>query len=106
MEGMKRAMKIGLGIVLFLLLAGGLLLLAIRTNGPAVLNGIDRLIWKLWQGYGMYAMIVGIPLLLFVLFLVLSVCFNPEAWESRGKRKKRLQKRHKAFLAEGESKQD
>ena len=40
---MKRAMKIGLGIVLFLLLAGGLLLLAIRTNGPAVLNGIDRL---------------------------------------------------------------
>ena len=40
---MKRAMKIGLGIVLFLLLAGGLLLLAIRTNGPAVLNGIDGL---------------------------------------------------------------
>jgi len=35
-------MKILLGLVVILLLAGGGLLLAIRSNGPAVLDGIDR----------------------------------------------------------------
>lgn len=36
-------MKILLGILAILLLAGGALLLAIRTNGPAVLDAVDRL---------------------------------------------------------------
>ena len=40
---MKRTMKVVLGLLLVLLLAGGLLFLAIRMNGPAALNRIDRL---------------------------------------------------------------
>ena len=36
-------MKILLGLLAFLLLAGGALLLAIRNNGPAVLDAVDRL---------------------------------------------------------------
>lgn len=40
---MKRMIKILAGIVLVLLLAGGALMLAIRNNGPAVLDAVDRI---------------------------------------------------------------
>ena len=35
-------MKILLGLLVVLLLAGGAFLWAVRSNGPAVLDGIDR----------------------------------------------------------------
>lgn len=40
---MKRGMKIVIGLVAIALLAGGALMLAIRNNGPAVLDAVDRL---------------------------------------------------------------